>query len=78
MDIDAVIIEAEFQLESVYNDFGHFINLKFIDTIPNKPKLLKTIHDIRKNEDVSLIDYTYIETPITEKTNLKFLEIIRH
>ena len=44
--IDAVIIDAEFQIESKYNPYGHFVALKFIDTIPDKPKLLKTIQDL--------------------------------
>ena len=39
MDIDAVIIEVEFQLESDYEPFGHFVCLRFIDQLPNRNKL---------------------------------------
>ena len=46
MDIDAVIIDVEFELE--------------------------------RHEDVEVVDYQYTETPITEKTNLKDLEITRN
>ena len=28
MDIDAVIIEAEFEIESKWRPFGHYINLR--------------------------------------------------
>ena len=30
MVIDAVIIDAEFKMESAYSEYGHFINLRFI------------------------------------------------
>ena len=39
MDIDAVIIEVEFQLESDYNPYGHFVCLRFVDQSPNHFKL---------------------------------------
>ena len=39
MDIDAVIIEVEFQLESDYQPFGHFVCLRFVDLLPNRNKL---------------------------------------
>jgi len=78
MDIDAVIIEAEFQIESIHNPYGHFVVLRFVDITPNKPKLMKTIEDITKHDNVELIDYSYKETPITEKTSLKYLDIVRH
>ena len=39
MDIDAVIIEVEFQLQSDYEPFGHFVCLRFIDQLPNRNKL---------------------------------------
>ena len=42
MDIDAVIIEVEFQLESDYEPFGHFVCLRFIDHLPNRNKLHNT------------------------------------
>ncbi len=78
MDIDAVIIDAEFQIESIHNPYGHFVALRFVDITPAKPKLMKTIEDLTKHDDVQLIDYNYKETPITEKTSLKYLDIVRH
>ena len=78
MDIDAKIIDVEFRLETLYNPYGHFVNFRFIDVVPNKTKLNKMIYDIRKNPEVDLIDYNYTETPITSKTSLKYFEITRH
>ena len=78
MDIDAKIIDVEFRLETSHNPYGHFVNFRFIDVVPNKTKLNKMIYDIRKNPEVDLIDYNYTETPITSKTSLKYFEITRH
>ena len=46
MDIDAVIIEVEFQLESDYQPFGHFVCLRFIDHLPNRNKLNSLVRDM--------------------------------
>jgi hypothetical protein len=54
MDIDAVIIEVEFQLESDYQPFGHFVCLRFIDTYPQKSKLTSLIKDMGQYPDVKL------------------------
>jgi len=78
MDIDAKIIDVEFRLETSHNPYGHFVNFRFIDVVPNKTKLNRMIYDIKKNPEVELIDYNYTETPITEKTSLKYFEITRH
>jgi hypothetical protein len=43
MTNDAVIIEVEFQLESDYQPFGHFVCLRFIDNFPQKTKLTNSI-----------------------------------
>tara|TARA_R110001592_G_scaffold111054_1_gene307853 strand:+ start:902 stop:1135 length:234 start_codon:yes stop_codon:yes gene_type:complete len=76
--IDAVIIDAEFQIESKYNPYGHYVALKFIDTVPAKPKLLKTIQDLTAHDDVELIDYHYREIKITSRTSLKYLDVTRN
>jgi len=76
--IDAVIIDAEFQIESKYNPYGHFVALKFVDTIPDKPRLLKTIQDLTAHDDVELIDYNYKEIKITSKTSLKYFDVTRN
>jgi hypothetical protein len=78
MDIDAKIIDVEFRLETSHNPYGHFVNFRFIDVVPNKTKLNKMISDIKKNPEVDLIDYNYTETPITAKTSLKYFNITRH
>jgi hypothetical protein len=78
MDIDAKIIDVEFRLETSHNPYGHFVNFRFIDVVPNKTKLNKIIYDIKINPEVDLIDYNYTETPITSKTSLKYFEITRH
>jgi len=78
MDIDAVIIEAEFQLESPYNPSGHFVCLRFIDTEPSHPKLKQMINDFKKYEDILLISYKYDSKKITEDTNLEHLNITWH
>ncbi len=56
MDIDAVIIEVEFQLESDYQPYGHFVCLRFIDTYPQKSKLTSLIKDMGQYPDVKLIN----------------------
>jgi len=76
--IDAVIIDAEFQIESKYNPYGHFVALKFVDTIPDKPRLLKTIQDLTAHDDVELIDYNYKEIKITSRTSLKYFDVTRN
>ena len=47
MDIDAVITNLEIQLESMYNPYGHFICLRFIDTKPTFPKVTKTLEELK-------------------------------
>ena len=46
MTNDAVIIEVEFQLESEYQPFGHFVCLRFIDQTPHHTKLNKLVRDM--------------------------------
>ena len=78
MDIDAVIIEVEFQLESDYQPFGHFVCLRFIDQLPNRNKLNSIIKDMSKFPDVRVVDYNYIVKPIDETTDMTGLEITKH
>jgi hypothetical protein len=78
MDIDAVIIEAEFQLESTYHPNGHFVCLKFVDTKPTHPKLNQMINDFNQNSDVLLISYKYDSKKITKDTNLEHFNITWH
>ena len=78
MDIDAVIIEAEFQLESPYYLNGHFVCLKFVDIKPTHPKLNQMINDFKQNSDILLISYKYDSKKITKDTNLEHLNITWH
>ena len=78
MTNDAVIIEVEFQLESAYEPFGHFVCLRFIDTYPQKTKLASLIKDMGQYPDVKLIDYEFKIEKITEATDITGLEITKH
>ena len=78
MDIDAVIIEVEFQLESDYQPFGHFVCLRFVDLLPNRSKLNSIIKDMSIYPDVRVVDYNYIVKPIDETTDMTGLEITKH
>ena len=78
MTNDAVIIEVEFQLESAYEPFGHFVCLRFIDTYPQKTKLTSLLKDFKQYPDVKLVDYEFKIEPITEATYIRGLEITKH
>ena len=78
MTNDAVIIEVEFQLESDYQPFGHFVCLRFIDNYPQKTKLTSLIKDMSQYPDVKLIDYEFKIEKITEVTDISGLDIIKH
>ena len=78
MDIDAVIIEVEFHLHSMYEPYGHFVCLRFVDQLPNRNKLNSIIKDMSKFPDVRLVDYNYIVKPIDETTDMTGLEITKH
>ena len=78
MDIDAVIIEVEFQLESAYEPFGHFVCLRFIDTYPQKTKLTSLLKDFSKYPDVKVVDYNFNIEKITEATDIRGLDITKH
>ncbi len=78
MDIDAVIIEVEFELKSDYEPFGHFVFLRFLDYLPHRNKLNALVKDINKYPDVRLVDYNYIVKPIDETTDISGLEITKH
>ena len=75
---DAVIIEVEFQLESAYEPFGHFVCLRFIDTYPQKTKLTSLLKDFSKYPDVKVVDYNFNIEKITEATDITGLDITKH
>ena len=78
MTNDAVIIEVEFQLESAYEPFGHFVCLRFIDTYPQKTKLTSLLKDFSKYPDVKVVDYNFNIEKITEATDITGLDITKH
>ena len=78
MDIDAVIIEVEFHLHSMYEPYGHFVCLRFIDQTPNHNKLNNLVRDMGQYPDVKLIDYDFIVKPITHETDITGLEVTKH
>tara|TARA_A100001515_G_scaffold104192_1_gene84861 strand:- start:39 stop:275 length:237 start_codon:yes stop_codon:yes gene_type:complete len=78
MTNDAVIIEVEFQLESLYNRYGHFVCLRFIDNYPQKTKLTSLITDFNQYPDVKVIDYEFKIEKITEATDITGLEVTKH
>jgi len=75
---DAVIIDVEFKMESDYSEYGHFICLRFVDESPSLIKLSSFIRELSQFDDVKLVDYNYEIEPITEKTNLDGIEIVKH
>ena len=75
---DAVIIDVEFRMESQYEPFGHFINLRFIDESPSLNKLKCFIKELSQYDDVRLIDYNYQIEVINENSNLDGFDIVKH
>ena len=78
MDIDAVIIELEFELESIYEPYLHYICFRFIDNYPQKTKLESLIKDISLYSKVKIIDYEFTVEKITEVTDITGFEITKH
>ena len=54
MRIDAVIIDAEFRMESAYSEYGHYICLRFVDESPTLNKLKGFIQELSQFDDVKL------------------------
>ena len=78
MNRDAVIIDVEFRMESLYSDYGHYICLRFVDESPTFVKLSSFIKQLSAFDDVKLIDYNYNIEPITENTDITDFEIVKH
>ena len=77
-EIDAVITNLELQIESRYVPYGHFVSLRFVDINPTFPKVKKTIEEIKKNDDLFIVDFKYNFKEIDNKTDLSYLELTRH
>ena len=75
---DAVIIDVEFKMEADYSEYGHFICLRFVDESPSLIKLSSFIRELSQFDDVKLVDYNYEIVPITENTDIKDFEIVKH
>ena len=78
MRIDAVIIDAQFRMESDYSEIGYFISLKFVDESPNLKKLKGFIQELSQFDDVKLVDYDYNIEIINEFSNLDGFDIVKH
>ena len=77
-EIDAVITNLELQIESRYVPYGHFVSLRFVDIKPAFPKVKKTIEEIKKNDDLFIVNFKYNFKEIDDKTDLSYLELTRH
>ena len=77
-EIDAVITNLELQIESRYVPYGHFVSLRFVDIKPTFPKVKKTIEEIKKNDDLFIVDFKYNFKEFDDKTDLSYLELTRH
>jgi hypothetical protein len=73
--VDAVLIHLEIQLETANNPLGSFVAFRFVDTFPSFPKVHDMIYEIKKRDDVELINYEYSFSGINEDTDLKYFEI---
>ena len=76
--VDAVITSLELQLEAQNNPYGSYICFRFVDVFPYFTKLNEMVSEIKKREDVDLIDYEYSYTGIHEDTDISYLEITRN
>ena len=75
---DAVIIDVEFKMESLYSDYGHYICLRFVDESPTLFKLSSFIKQLSAFDDVKLVDYNYDIETINEFSNLDGFDIVKH
>ena len=76
--VDAVITDLELQLETNNNPYGSFVNFKFIDTYPNFPKVNEMVEEIKKRNDVDLINYEYTYKQIHKNTDLKHFDFTKN
>ena len=73
--VDAVITDLELQLETANNPYGSFVSFKFVDTFPHFTKMNQMISEIKKRDDVELINYEYSYTGINEDSDLKYFDL---
>ena len=78
LKVDAIIVEAEFKVQSPFKEYGHWIALRFVDTYPYFNKLNEMKDVITKRDDLELVEFDYSYTGIYEDTDLKYLEVTRH
>jgi len=77
-EIDAVITQMEVALESIYAPEGHFMRLVFIDERPAFPKVKEWIVKLNNHAELHLVGHSYSYQEITEKTDIKGLEVTKH
>jgi len=78
MKIDAVILSLEMNIEAPSNPFGTHVAFRFIDVYPYFYKTNNMLAEIRKRDDVKLIDYDISYTGIHEDTDISDLEVTKH
>ena len=78
LKVDAVITDLELQLETHNNPYGSFVNFRFIDTFPYFTKVNEMVEEVKKRNDVDLINYEYSYTGIHEDTDIKHFDITRN
>lgn len=76
--VDAVITDLELRLETDNNPYGSYVCFRFVDIFPYFNKVNEMISEIKRREDVTLINYEMSYTGIHEDTDLTYLEITRN
>jgi len=76
--VDFVITDLELQLETNNNPYGSYVNFRFIDTYPYFTKVNDMVEEIKKRNDVDLINYEYTYKQIHKNTDLKHFDITRN
>ena len=76
--VDAVITDLELQLETHNNPYGSFVNFRFIDTFPYFTKVNEMVEEIKKRNDVDLINVEYTYKQIHKNTDLKYFDFTKN
>ena len=77
-EIDAVITQLEIAMESIHSPLGHFLSLVFIDEKPSFPKVNEWIMRLNNHAEFQVVGHSYSYKEITNKTDIKGLEVTKH
>ena len=78
LKVDAVITDLELQLEPHNNPYGSCVNFRFIDTYPYFTKVNEMVEEVKRRNDVDLINYEYSYSGISEDTDIKHFDVTRN